>query len=64
MERKKWTKEEFIEETRKRMNPEDPYYFPKLEKRRIWLRKKVNGRKKHGKSKLLRADPSRGIRSR
>ena len=52
MTKKTWTKEEFIEETRKMMNSPEPYLLEKQERRRQWLRKKRNARRKNAKPKL------------
>ena len=50
--KKTWTKEEFIEEARALAHPEEPYVLEKQEKRRLWLRKKRNPRRKNAQSKL------------
>ncbi|MHA2064289.1 MAG: hypothetical protein ACXABY_07910 [Candidatus Thorarchaeota archaeon] len=49
--KKKWTKEEFIEECNKRMKSVMPHLLARQEVRRQWLKK----RKRHAKSKLQRA---------
>ena len=52
--KKTWTKEEFIEATRKHRDA-DPFLAQKQERRRQWLKKKRNQKgKRHGKPKPQR----------
>ena len=50
--KKEWTKEEFVEETRKMMDSPEPYLLEKQQRRRQWLKKKRNRKGRHAKSKL------------